>query len=213
MDMIRYFYSLAIPLRETSKVFTALFTAIARQFDLLYGYGVELVKQAFPKFSSDGLRNTGGQPSIAPPAYGTSLSLFGQERGVVNIKGEPSANYAKRVEKAFGFLQAASTKEGIIALVRQFTAKPFELRELYTDNWVLSDAKELLGVNTLLGWTGSYQFNLVFGQPLTLGERDYITELVNIYKPAHVVFKVIANIADDWLLGNEGEILGISTYL
>lgn len=196
MDMTSYFYSLVIPLRETSKVFTALFTAIAEQFDLLYGYGAELVKQAFPKFSSP-----------------LGLAMWGRERGVINIKGEASGNYAKRVEKAFGFLQAASTKDGIIALVRQFTAKPFELRELYADNWILGDAKELLGTNTLLGWTGSYQFNLVFGQPLTLAERDYITELVNIYKPAHVVFKVIANIADDWLLGNEGEALGISTYL
>lgn len=196
MNMIAYFTSLAIPLRETSKVFSALFTAIAKQFDVLYGYGAEFVKQAFPKFSSL-----------------LALAMWGQERGVINIKGEPSANYAKRVEKAFGFLQSASTKEGIIALVRQFTAKPFELRELYADNWILGNENEALGVNTLLGWTGSYQFNLVFSKPLTLGERDYITELVNIYKPAYVMFKIIAQIQDDWLLGQEGELLGESTYL
>ena len=196
MDMIAFFLSLAIPLRDTSRVFSALFTAIAREFEALYRYTAGLVKEAFPKFSGP-----------------VALHLWGRERGVINIKGESSADYAKRVERAFDFLSTASTKDGIIALVRQFTPKPFELRELYSDNWILGGAGEGLGDNTLLGWTGSYQFNLVFAQSLTIGERDYIAQLVELYKPAHVVFKIIAQIADDWLLGAEGELLGISTYL
>ena len=192
--ILKLFYQLAIPLRETSAIFRALFGAIAKECDVLLDYAKLLTKQSFPR-------------------YGESIEPFAKERGVARIRGESSSGFMKRTEKAFAFLTTATTREGIIQLIKTFTDKPFTLKELWEDTWILGDDTERLGVNTSIGGEqATSTFVIVFGF-LTLDEKNYITELVELYKPAHVKCILLAQIQDDWILGATDERLGISVYL
>ena len=192
--IVELFYQLAIPLRETSAIFRALFGAIAKECDLLIDYAKLLTKQSFPR-------------------YGESIEPFAKERGVARIRGESYSSFMKRTENAFAFLTTATTREGIIQLITTFTDKPFTLKELWEDTWILGDDTERLGINTSIGGDNSANtFLLIFGF-LSIDEKNYITELVELYKPAHVKCILQAQIQDNWILGIEGEILGLSTYL
>ncbi|MGL5721593.1 MAG: hypothetical protein ACRCY4_04255 [Brevinema sp.] len=192
--ILKLFYQLTIPLRETSLVFKALFSAIARECDILLECAYLLTKQSFPR-------------------YGEQIEPFAKERGVVRIKGESLADFTKRVERSFAFLTTATTREGIIQLIKTFTDKDFTLKELWEDDWILGDDDEVLGTSTTIGGEDAANTFVVVFDSLTLDEKNYISELIELYKPAHVRCVLRAQIQDDWVLGAEGEDLGISTYL
>ncbi|MGL5253806.1 MAG: hypothetical protein ACRC9L_02110 [Brevinema sp.] len=192
--IVELLYQLAIPLRQTSAVFRALFTAIAKECDILLDYAKSLTFQCFPKYADD----------ILP---------FALERGVTQIRGESLASFSHRTEKAFSFCTASSTREGIIQLVKTFTLKPFTMREIWQDNWTLASPTEKLGLTTQLGGVQSANTFVLSFSSLLFKEKEYIHQIIELYKPAHIRCIIIANIQDDWVLGIDEEKLGKNTYL
>jgi hypothetical protein len=195
MNFIQHFNSLKIPLKETSKVFKSLFESIADSFNALHGYFIELLGKHFISNNS-------------------SVRLFAEERGIERIKGESDISFRKRVLNAYHFLKSSPTRQGIEAIIQSSIAKEFEIRELYQENFVLGNPQEKLGISTILQSSlASYYFVLDFSQPLTVEEKSYLKEIIELYKPAHIGYHINAMILDDWILGKDGEFLGENTYL
>lgn len=172
-DFINILISLAIPLYQTSLVFKTLFTAIALQFNGLADAGTTLAKQAFPQCTN-------------------WIAAIANDRGIVRIAGESDPAYKNRVTYAYEFQRNSSTFAGITSLIQRITDKPFVIRELYKETWILGDPKELLGITTILGSPLDRFFFIVeFQTILTNHEKIYITNILDIYKPAHTDFRII----------------------
>lgn len=201
MPYKQYFNSLKIPLKETSKNFVFLFHAIAESFNLLSKFLETILNSHFISRNAE-------------------ESLWAKERGIVKIKNEETSSYLDRVLNAYEFNKRSSTLDGLTNILKSAINKKFSLRELYLDNWILGE--EPLGFikkdgerhdTTILGadYT-SYYFVVSFNDPLTLDEKIYLEELIEIYKPAHVGYHLDARIVDDWKL-EDSELLGITTYI
>ncbi|MGL4677178.1 MAG: hypothetical protein ACRCWI_05880 [Brevinema sp.] len=189
-----HFNSLLIPLKDTSKVFVGMFSAIAKSFENLKSYTEDIIQRHF--ISND------------------DFEEFSKDRGIVRIKNESSQSFYSRVLGAYSFLKNSSTKQGIIDILRSFTEKEFRVRELYREDFVLGNPNEKLGITTQLkNSLASYYFTMDFTNPLTVEEKQYLTEILDLYKPAHIGFHLNARIVDDWKLVNKEEKLGINTYL
>lgn len=172
-DFINILISLSIPLYQTSLVFRTLFTAIALQFNGLAEAGTTLAKQAFPQYTN-------------------WITAIANDRGIVRIAGESDQAYKNRVIYAFEFQRNSSTFAGITSLIQRITDKPFMIRELYKETWILGDPKELLGITTILGSPLDRFFFIVeFTEKIEETEKTYIENILNIYKPAHTGFRII----------------------
>lgn len=172
-DFINILISLSIPLYQTSLVFRTLFTAIALQFNGLAEAGITLARQAFPQYTN-------------------WIAAIANDRGIVRIAGESDQAYRNRVIYAYEFQRNSSTFDAITSLIQRITGKPFVIRELYKETWILGDPKELLGTNTILGSPLDRFFFIVeFQTVLTNQEKTYITNVLSIYKPAHTGFRII----------------------
>lgn len=172
-DFVNILISLSIPLYQTSLVFRTLFTAIALQFNGLADAGITLTRQAFPQDTE-------------------YLAAVANDRGIVRIAGENDQAYKNRVIYAFEFQRNSSTFAGITSLIQRITDKPFMIRELYKETWILGDPKELLGITTILGSPLDRFFFIVeFTEKIEDTEKTYITNVLNIYKPAHTGFRII----------------------
>lgn len=172
-DFINILISLAIPLYQTSLVFKTLFIAIALQFNGLAEAGTTLTKQAFPQYTN-------------------WITAIANDRGIVRIAGESDQAYKNRVIYAYEFQRNSSTFTGITSLIQRITDKPFLIRELYKETWILGDLKEPLGITTILGSPLDRFFFIVeFQTVLTNEEKTYITNVLSIYKPAHTGFRII----------------------
>lgn len=191
-----FLHSLSAPLRENSAIVKGITELVARACSRLWEDAQDQLKGSFPRFSS-----------------GAELGLWAEERGIEPIRHEEAALYAKRTARAFNFLTSASTRQGIEKMIAQVTPKPFLIRELYAENWMLGLEGELLGESTIINPPRSAFVFVVEFQGLTLAEKEYLEALITLYKPAHTVFRLESKILDDWILGNEGEVLGLSTYL
>jgi len=194
MNYKEYFNSLKIPLKDTSKNFVKLFESIAESFQDLQEFSQNILNECFPRYSKD-------------------IDKFAKERGISCIKNEKEASYKERVIKAYSFLKTSSTLQGITSLITQVTPKKFVVRELYTEDWTLGAKDEKLGDNTILGGDVSSYYFVVEFDSLTIEEKAYLEEIIELYKPAHVGFHINAKILDDWILGLDTELLGENTYL
>lgn len=192
-----FLQSLRAPLRENSAIAGGIAGLMARACARLWEDAQSQLKSSFPRF----FRSE------------AELRLWAEERGIEPIRHEEAALYAKRTARAFSFLASASTRQGIERMIAQVMPKPFLIRELYTENWLLGLEGELLGESTIINASHSAFIFVVEFQGLSLAEKEYLEALIALYKPAHTVFRLEAKILDDWLLGSEGELLGISTYL
>lgn len=190
-----YFNSLKIPLKETSKIFVSIFSAIALSFQNTYFYAEEVLKTYFIQSEQN-------------------IEEYAKDRGISRIRNESSRSFQNRVLGAYSFMKNSSSKIGIENILKSFTEKSFMIRELYQENFVLGNKEEKLGETTLLQSSlASYYFVVEFDNPLTVEEKRYLTEIIESYKPAHMGFHLNARIVDDWKLGNVEEKLGINTYL
>ncbi len=193
MAFIEYFKSLLIPIVQTSAVFTAVCSAVAKEFQALWQYGIYILELCFIQSKN-------------------STSIYAKDRSIDAIKNESEASYYMRTLGAYSFLKFSSTRNGIESILKSFTDKDFIIRELYKDSFILGKTK--LGVNSFLQSSqASYYFVVRFDVPLSVDEKLYLEELIDMFKPAHVGFHIDARISDDWILGAEGEKLGINTYL
>lgn len=210
MTYKEYFNTLKIPLKETSTVFKVLFTAIAEEFDSLRNFAKMIVNSHFvhtDNYLIDEQRSDEGL---------TSERLFAEERGIVKIKKESDKNYGQRVLSAYEFNKRSSTLEGLRDILSSATDKEFTIRELYRDDWVLGEEPlefiedengdkidtTILGSNFV-----SLYFVVDFDQiKLKLDEKEYLEQLIELYKPAHIGYHINAQIEEeDWRL--EGVIL------
>lgn len=188
-----YFSNLQIPLKDTSNMFIIIFESIAASFDLLKKYGVSTVEKFF---------------------VDSNLEEYAKERCIYKIQEESNNSYKNRVLNAYQFLKYSSTSIGIKDVISNAISKSFEIRELYQENFILGNSSEKLGINTKLHTSlSSYFFLVEFIQPLTVKEKYYLEKIIDLYKPAHVGFRINATIVDDWILGDENEQLGLNTYL
>ncbi|MGL4677669.1 MAG: hypothetical protein ACRCWI_08420 [Brevinema sp.] len=193
--MLEHFHKLKIPLAKTSKIFVSLFSAIAHSFELLQESIHTTVLQQFIKSQSD-------------------IELFAQDRSIEKIKDEQYEQYHYRVRNAYQFLRHSATKKGLENIIDQVIKKKFTLRELYQEDFILGNPLEKLGMNTILQSSQSLYFFIVdFEDPLTVYEKHYLQELIEYYKPAHIGFRIDAQVLDDWILGDPTEKLGTHTYL
>ncbi len=180
MSYKELFTSLKIPLAQTSSVFVGIFTSIATMFDVLQDFLVSTVEKFFISTSSD-------------------VTQYAKERGIYRAKNESDEAFKNRVLNAFNFLQNSSTRQGIEDIIKNITLKDFILVEPDSESFILSDSSEKLGLNTILQDTvsSSYLFFLViFSSSLTTIEYNYISDIINIYKPAHIGF-AIHTVIDD----------------
>ncbi len=178
MTYKQLFESLKIPLAQTSSVFVAMFTSIAMIFDALQDFLMYTIDQFFISNCAD-------------------VTPYAEERGMYKVKNEDEATFRKRVINAFKFLQNSSTRDGMEEILRTITSKEFILVEPNKESFILGDSDEKLGINTVLQGDvlSTYLFFLVeFSSSLTTAEYDYISEIINIYKPAHVGFAINATI-------------------
>jgi len=194
MTFKEYFNKLLIPLKDTSKNFVSLFISIANSFDSCKIFAHKILNNYFLKDSKD-------------------IEGFAKERGISRIQNEKEVAYKNRVIKAYSFLKYSSTLEGIKSLITQITNKKFIIRELYSEDWILNNDNELLGDTTILGGDVSSYYFVVEFDKLLIEEKTYLEEIIELYKPAHVGFHINAIILDDWILGEESELLGKNTYL
>lgn len=189
------FSSLMLPLKDTSLIFRVIFRTIILSFEDTIDYLQQIVQHSFIKNNKE-------------------FHLWAKERAIAYIRNESQESYYSRVLNAYSFLKNSSTKSGMENILRSFTNKDFQIRELYKENFVLGNKAEILGVNTVLQSSlASFYFVVDFKNSLNLDEKLYIEKIINIYKPAHIGFHINATVIDNWILGKEEEYLGISTYL
>ncbi len=190
-----HFNSLLIPLKQTSKNFVSIFITIANAFDILKIYAEDILYRHFIQSKSN-------------------TEKFAKDRGIQKLSREDTNKYYDRVLNAYDFLKNSSTTKGIIGILKSITDKEFELREIYLDDFELDSENELLEETTILGSDDSNLYFIVsFPNPLTVEEKAYIEEVIELYKPAHVGFRVEANILDEFILDDDNEKLEINTYL
>ncbi len=193
MTFKEYFNSLLIPLKATSNVFISIFESIAESFDLLKSYSILIVEKFF--VSAD-------------------VDEFAKERSVTRILNESDSSFNTRVLNAYKFLTTSPTKIGLQNILSSVIDKEFEIRELYTENFILDDANERLEETAILsGDEASFYFIVEFAVPLTVAEKDYLESIIDLYKPAHVGYHIGATILDDFILDDTNEQLEINTYL
>ncbi|SFB88670.1 hypothetical protein SAMN02745150_01198 [Brevinema andersonii] len=169
-DFIAFLISLNIPLYATSQVFRDLFTAIAMQFNKLDKTVIKFVSQGFPQDTS-------------------LLEHIAKDRDIVRLQGESEASYRNRVTYAYLFRKQSATNSGITALIQRITNKPFVIRELFRETWVLGNVREKLGKTTILGSPlDRFFFIVAFQTSLMKEERTYIQRVIHLYKPAHSGF-------------------------
>lgn len=174
------FTNLKIPLAQTSSVFVAMFTSIASVFDTLQNFLVYTINQFFISTCSD-------------------VTPYAKERGLYRAKDESEENFRKRVLNAFHFLQNASTRYGMEYILNVITSKEFIIIEPNAESFILGDTDKKLGINTVIQGDelSPYLFFLVaFSTALTTEEYNYISEIIHIYKPAHIGFSINAVIDD-----------------
>lgn len=197
----KFFDSLQIPLKETSRNFAAIFHAIALAFDSLQIYASNVLSLSFIQSRKDSEKHA-------------------KDRGIHKIKNEGNASYYERVLNAYSFNKNSSTFAGLTKILRMAVSKEFTIQEMYLTNWILGEERLGFVMNkgekvytTFLGADYiSYYFVISFNSPLTLEEKLYLDELIDLYKPAHTGYHVDARIADDWKL-DDIEQLGITTYI
>lgn len=195
MNYKQLFTELKIPLKETSNNFVAIFTAIAGAFDSLRDFSIAMLESHFIQSKS-------------------SERLFAEERGIEKIKNESILSFQKRVLNAYSFLKNSPTRQGIESIIKSSTTKDFKIRELYREQFILGNLQEKLGENTQLQSSlASYYFVVGFTQALTVEEKNYVEEIIELYKPAHIGFHLNASISDDWILGKANEKLGKNTFI
>ncbi len=170
--MREYFERLAIPLRETSAVFRAIFGSIAGVFEEAVEKIRESVFSGFLQSKAD-------------------LYMHAKDRGLEQIRNESADVFYERLINAYRFLKNSSTKNGIEDIIRGYTDKRFDIREPYKDVFILG--KGILGVTTVLsGEVSNHYFIVEFFEKITEEEKAYIEELVETFKPAHTGFRIIA---------------------
>lgn len=172
-DFVNLFIGLQVPLYQTSLFYRTVFTSIALQFNLIAKESVSLIKQVFPQYSF-------------------YLNLIAKDRGIIRLVGESLFSYRNRVICAYEFQKFSSTKSGIENLISQITEKSFIIRELYKESWILGNPDEFLGISTIIG-SPEYRFYFIveFTEVMTIEEKAYLEEILKIYSPAHVGFRII----------------------
>ncbi len=195
MNFIQHFNSLLIPLKATSKIFNSLFLAIAGVFDSLHEFSKMILNSHFISNNS-------------------SLILFAQDRGITKIKGESEESFQIRVLNAYQFLKLSPTRQGIENIIKSSVSKNFVLRELYQEDFILDNEQESLEETTILSDDSSnYYFVVEFSQSLTVEEKSYVEEIIELYKPAHIGYHISATILDNFILDDDAELLEYNTYL
>ncbi|MGL5956781.1 MAG: hypothetical protein ACRC0X_09350 [Brevinema sp.] len=192
-SFLELFYSLQMPLKETSKNFVIIVTAIGEVFDTLVRYSEQMITRYFIQSEQD-------------------LELFAKDRGIQRIKYESMRSFQGRVLNAYTFLKNSSTKVGIEGVIKRSIEKNFEIKEIYQDNFILDHEGEILEETTYLS-DDNFYFVVKFYDPLTVEEDLYLKEIIELYKPAHIGYHLEAMILDDFILDDDNEQLEINTYL
>ncbi len=164
---------LKYPLCYSSEVFKGLFKTIGAFFDQLKNDIYVTKAQMYA------IKTTKG------------IFEFARERGITKLKFETDEQFNNRVIYAFQFYATSAPKRGIESILSYVIDKPFIIDECYQESWVL-DVSEL-GENTILNYeTYVRSFIIFFSESITDDEREYVNQIMNHYKPAHVEHHIIA---------------------
>lgn len=117
------------------------------------------------------------------------LSEFGTEFDMPRLTGETDQQYRTRLINAFDWYYWMGTNYGIMRSIGYVLDVQCQIREYQVDCWKLGRSR--LGRNTrLFSPSYYYVFGLLFERQLTPEEEQLVTKVVNLVKPAHVIFKL-----------------------
>ena len=217
------------------------FEIVAYHFDQVYKERLLILSSSFP---SNSLEITTQNPHDL--RFQSDLEKFAKERGLYRIIGEKDPIFQSRIINAHRFLLASPTLSGLKDLITSILGEEppkFIIRELYKEDWILGKdvlgkdvfgndsilknqnwilGKYSLGADSILGNDPSFYFIVDFeSNKITLEQKKYLNNIINLYKPAHIGFHIKAFIQDNWILDDKSvelippqdEKLGINTYL
>jgi len=213
---------------------TKFFEIIAHHFDLVYKERVLILSSSFPSNSleiieymtsliikpddPDNISHAIKVHNAIHSRFNVDLEKFAKERGLYKMNNEEDKQFQSRIINAHRFLLTSPTLNGLKDLITSVISDDpteFTIRELYTEDWVLG--KDMLGTDSILGNDTPAYFIVDFKEiPITLNQKIYLDNIINLYKPAHVGFHINAFILDNWILDDtneKNEKLGINTYL
>lgn len=195
MTFYEYFKDiLAVPLLEDEKI-QIIYEVVSEQLDEFMDVLVEVKKEFF----------------ISLADY--NFSNLAKERGITKLKYEDEDSFKNRAVYALLFYRSSSTKEGLEAILKLCTTKTFTLTESYKGAWIFG--KSRFGINTYAYSSESANtIILEFFQMLTDEEKTYITQILDLYKPAHVAVYIKEPLEENqkvWLLGERS--FGLTTYI
>ncbi|MGL4562251.1 MAG: hypothetical protein ACRCVW_00130 [Brevinema sp.] len=168
------FLNVCLPkLAQTSKIFANICHSFYEQFDPINRLVDDLIKNSFPILTSP------------------FLDKIAIDRGITRIKNESLKSYHYRIRYAYHFLKNSSRINGIEQLIRTIIPnKTFHIRELYLENFILGDEKEQLGINTIINSSDQKFYFVIDIHDLTNEESEYLEEIIHLYRPAHVQFRI-----------------------
>ncbi len=199
---------------------TKFFEIIAYHCDKVYKERALILSSSFPSNSIDIIDYMETLPPPKDSRFDADLTKFATERGLYKMKDESQEQFQSRIINAHRFLLASSTLIGLRNIIDNvinsdptLLPKKFDIRELYTEDWVLGE--EQLDENVILGNdVSSYYFVVDFGNdPIRLAEKIYLDNIIDLYKPAHIGYHINAFILDDWVLDDKDEICEINSFL
>ncbi|MGL4393998.1 MAG: hypothetical protein ACRCS8_02090 [Brevinema sp.] len=128
----------------------------------------------------------------ASPINGSPFfDQIARDRGIKRIKNESLHAYQARIRYAFKFLKYSSTLQGITDIISTVIPnKSFTIRELYQENFILGDPTEELGITTIINSSQQRFYFVVDIHDLTDDEEIYLDEIIRLYRPAHVQFRI-----------------------
>ena len=109
------------------------------------------------------------------------------------MNNETPKQFQSRITNAHRFLLTSPTLNGLTDIITNIIKddpKEFLIRELYKESWILGE--NYLGIDTILGNNmESYYFIVDFkDNHITLDQKVYLENIINLYKPAHAGFHI-----------------------
>ncbi len=164
---------LKYPLCYSSEVFKGLFKTIGSFFDQLKNDIYVTKAQMYAVKTTKG------------------IFKFAKERGITKLKYETEEQFKQRVIYAFQFYATSAPKQWIEKILSYVIDKDFIVDECYQNSWVLGESQ--LGIDTYISHEEYIRaFFIRFSESISSEEREYIDQIMNHYKPAHVAHYILA---------------------